>query len=132
MYLDSEKETPLFTQKNDQRITLIGRFLRKYRLDELLQFYNVLKSDMSIIGPRPEREYFLKQMKEIYPASALMHLIKPGITSLGLVKFGYASNMDEIFKRLKYENYYIRNISIFLDIKILYFTIKTIIKGKGL
>lgn len=132
MYAGSEKGGPELAQENDSRITRFGLFLRKMRLDEIPQFYNVLKGDMSLVGPRPEREFFINKIVEHAPHYVHLHKVRPGITSWGQVKYGYAKNVDEMIERLKYDIIYIENMSIYIDIKILIYTIKTVILGKGL
>lgn len=131
MYTDSEVTGPQLSSENDSRITPWGHTMRKYRLDEIPQFYNVLKGDMSLVGPRPEREYFIKQIVKIAPHYIHLQKVKPGITSLGQVKYGYAQSPEEMAKRLKYDILYIENMSIYLDIKILFYTIRTVISGEG-
>lgn len=132
MYVDSENNGPLLSVENDQRVTPFGRFMRKYRLDELPQFWNVLKGDMSIVGPRPERKYFIDQIVKKAPFYYLLHNVRPGITSWGMVKYGYAGSVDEMIERLKYDILYYENMSLVLDITILIYTIKTVITGKGI
>ena len=106
--------------------------MRKYRLDELPQFWNVIKGDMSIVGPRPERKYFIDQLIRRAPYYSLLHQVRPGITSWGMVKFGYARNIDEMIKRLKYEILYLENMSLLVDLKIIIYTVKTVLTGKGI
>lgn len=132
MKANAESGTPLLSEENDQRITRIGRVLRKYRLDELPQFWNVLKGDMSLVGPRPEREYFIRQIVERVPYYVLLHQIRPGITSWGMVKYGYARNIDEMIARLKYDILYLENMSLLVDLKIIIYTIRTVVTGKGI
>ena len=133
MIVDSEPDgIPQLTKDNDLRITKIGKFLRKYRIDEIPQFWNVIKGEMSIVGPRPEREYFINQIMQKAPYYALLHQIRPGITSMGMVKYGYASTIDEMLERLKFDIIYIENMSLVTDMKISIYTIKTVITGKGL
>ncbi|MCP9611022.1 sugar transferase [Coprobacter tertius] len=132
MVNDAEKNGPSLSKENDTRITSFGRIMRKYRLDELPQFWNVLKGDMSIVGPRPEREYYIDQIIKKAPHYSLLHQIRPGITSWGMVKYGYARNIDEMIKRLKYEILYLENMSLLVDLKIIIYTIKTVFTGKGL
>ena len=131
MYCDAEKEGPMLSKTDDPRITGIGKTLRKYRLDELPQFFNVLKGDMSLVGPRPERQHFIELIVKKAPHYRHLHKVRPGITSWGMVKYGYASNVEEMIKRMKYDLIYVENISISLDIKILFYTILTLIQGKG-
>lgn len=132
MYPDAEASGPMLTQTDDPRVTRIGHFLRKYRLDELPQFWNVLIGEMSLVGPRPEREYYINRILERRPSYTLIHQVRPGITSWGMVKYGYASNIDEMLERLEYDMLYIENVSIPLDLKILFYTVSTVITGKGL
>jgi lipopolysaccharide/colanic/teichoic acid biosynthesis glycosyltransferase len=131
MYVDAEKNGPALSSENDPRVTNFGRFLRKTRLDELPQFYNVLKGEMSIVGPRPEREYYIQQIIQKAPHYKLLHKIKPGITSWGQVKYGYAENVDQMVERMKYDILYLKNMSVLLDLKILIHTILVVIQGKG-
>lgn len=131
MKANAEEGTPLLSEENDTRVTSVGRVLRKYRLDELPQFWNVLKGDMSLVGPRPEREYFIRQIVQRAPYYVLLHQIRPGITSWGMVKYGYARNVDEMIARLKYDILYLENMSLLVDLKIIIYTIKTVVTGKG-
>jgi exopolysaccharide biosynthesis polyprenyl glycosylphosphotransferase len=132
MYEDAENDGPLLSSENDSRVTPFGRIMRKYRLDELPQFWNVLKGDMSLVGPRPERKYFIDQIVKKAPYYYLLHNVRPGITSLGMVKYGYAVNVDEMIERLEYDMLYDDNMSLIMDITILTYTIKTVITGKGI
>lgn len=131
MHVDAEKYGPALSQDNDPRITPFGRFMRKVRLDEIPQFYNVLKGTMSIVGPRPERQFFIDKITERAPEYLLLQRVKPGITSWGQVKYGYASNVDEMLERLKYDLLYLENMSLATDIKILLYTVIIIIQGRG-
>lgn len=131
MVTDAEKAGPQLSSENDPRITPLGRILRKYRIDELPQFVNVLRGEMSIVGPRPEREHFILQIVKEAPYYTLVHQVKPGITSWAMVKFGYASSLRQMVERTKYDMIYISNMSVGLDIKIMIYTILTIIKGRG-
>ena len=123
---------PQLSSDNDPRITPFGRFMRKYRIDELPQFWNVLKGDMSIVGPRPERKHYIDLITERVPAYALLHQVRPGITSMGMVKFGYAKNVDEMVERVKYDLMYLDNMSLLNDLKILIYTIKIVFTGRGM
>ena len=131
MYADSDMQGPLLTERDDPRVTPFGRFLRKYRLDELPQFWNVLIGDMSIVGPRPEQRYYIDLIVKKAPYYYLLHNVHPGITSWGMVKYGYADTVDKMIERLNYDIMYYENMSLTLDITILMYTIQTVITGKG-
>lgn len=131
MIINAESAGPALSSTNDPRITPIGRFLRKYRLDELPQFLNVLRGDMSLVGPRPERQFFIDQIVEKAPHYKFLHKVRPGITSWGMVKYGYAENVDEMVKRMRFDILYIENMSLILDVKILIYTVITVVKGRG-
>ena len=131
MHLNAENNGPQLSSTNDTRITPIGRFLRKTRIDEFPQFVNVLKGDMSLVGPRPERQFYIDQIVEKEPHYLQLTSVRPGITSWGQVKFGYAENVDEMIRRMKYDLLYLKNRSLSLDVKIMFYTLITILKAKG-
>lgn len=131
MYVDSEKLGPQLSSDNDSRITPWGKFMRKVRLDEIPQFFTVLKGDMSIVGYRPERQFYIDQIAQKAPHYYKLLRIKPGITSWGEVKFGYAENVEEMIERLKYDILYIQNMNIFIDAKILIYTVLIVFQGRG-
>ncbi len=131
MYMGAEKGTPQLSSTNDSRITPFGKFMRKVRLDELPQFFTVLKGDMSLVGYRPERQFFIDQIVKRAPHYRLLFKVKPGITSWGQVKFGYASNVDEMVQRLKYDILYVENMSLAMDFKIMFYTVLIIVQGRG-
>jgi exopolysaccharide biosynthesis polyprenyl glycosylphosphotransferase len=131
MYTDAEKMGPALSSKHDPRITPLGRFLRKVRLDEIPQFYNVLIGEMSMVGPRPERQFFIDQIVQKAPHYKHLHKVRPGITSWGQVKYGYAENVDQMIERLKYDIIYIENMSLGIDLKILIYTALIVVQGRG-
>jgi lipopolysaccharide/colanic/teichoic acid biosynthesis glycosyltransferase len=131
MTVRAESSTPLLSADDDPRITPIGRFLRKYRLDELPQMWNILRGDMSIVGPRPERRYFIEQIEQQAPYYCLLYKIRPGLTSWGPIKVGYTDTLEKMIRRLNYDIVYMENMSLSLDIKILFHTIGVIVDGKG-
>jgi exopolysaccharide biosynthesis polyprenyl glycosylphosphotransferase len=131
MYVDAERNGPSLSSKDDPRITPFGKFMRKVRLDELPQFYNVLIGEMSLVGPRPERRHFIDLIVKEAPHYRLLHKIKPGITSWGQVKFGYAENVEEMIQRMKYDLLYLENMSILVDLKILIYTVLIVVQGRG-
>ncbi|MBU0765840.1 MAG: sugar transferase [Bacteroidetes bacterium] len=131
MYKNAEKDGPALSSKDDPRVTPFGRFMRKSRLDELPQFYNVLIGDMSLVGPRPERQFFIDQIVKQAPHYVHLLKVRPGITSWGQVKFGYAENVDEMIKRLKYDIIYIENMSLYVDLKIMIYTVRIILQRSG-
>ena len=128
---DAEAAGPQLSSDGDPRITRVGAVLRKYRLDELPQFFNVLLGQMSLVGPRPEREHYERLIAERAPYVALLHQVRPGLTSWGMVKFGYAGNVDQMVERLAYDLLYIENVSLGVDLRIMLHTINTVFTGKG-
>jgi exopolysaccharide biosynthesis polyprenyl glycosylphosphotransferase len=131
MYVDSENGTPRLSSAWDERVTPFGRFLRKYRLDELPQLWNILMGDMSLVGPRPERKFYIDQIIERAPYYCLLYKIRPGLTSWGPIRIGYSDTIDKMIERLNYDIIYLDNMSLFTDLKILLQTIEIIFKGKG-
>lgn len=131
MYSDAEKNGPALSSKDDPRITPFGKIMRKTRLDETPQFFNVIKGDMSLVGPRPERQFFINKIIESAPHYKQLHKIKPGITSWGQVKYGYAENVEQMIERLRYDLLYLENMSLLVDIKILIYTVLIVIQGRG-
>lgn len=132
MVTDAEADgVPQITHDNDPRITKIGHWLRKYRLDELPQLWNILCGDMSIVGPRPERPYFIEQIMKEAPYYCLLYKVRPGLTSWGPIRVGYTDTTEKMIERLNCDIVYVENMSLLLDLKILFFTTGVIIKGKG-
>jgi len=127
----AENGRPALSSDNDERITKIGRFLRKTHLDEIPQFFNVIKGDMSLVGPRPERKFYIEQIVKQAPHYTHLHKLRPGITSWGQVKYGYASNVEEMLERLPYDMVYLKNISLYIDFKILIYTLMVAFKANG-
>lgn len=132
MHFGDEEEIILISDKRDKRITSLGRLMRKYKIDEIPNFINVLKGEMSLIGPRPEQQFYIDQIVQREPQYIQLHQIKPGITSWGQVKYGYASDVDEMIKRMEYDLYYLENRSFLFDLNIALHTLKIIFKGQGI
>ncbi len=131
MRMHAEKDMPQLSLHNDPRVTRVGKFLRKYRLDELPQFWNILRGEMSIVGPRPERRYFINQIEELAPYYCMIYKIRPGLTSWGPIKVGYTDTLEKMIRRLNYDIVYVENMSLGLDLKIMFYTLGVIFKGKG-
>ncbi len=131
MYINAEHSGPALSSKADGRVTKLGRFMRKTRIDEIPNFVNVLFGEMSLVGPRPERQFYIDQIVKVAPHYIHLQKVKPGITSWGQVKFGYAENVEQMVERLKYDLLYIDNMSLIVDFKIIIYTLITVFKGKG-
>jgi lipopolysaccharide/colanic/teichoic acid biosynthesis glycosyltransferase len=131
MLVDAELKGPQLSTDKDPRITSWGRFMRKTRIDEFPQFWNVLIGDMSLVGPRPERQFFIDQIIEKAPHYRHLNKVRPGITSLGQVKYGYAENVEQMVQRLQFDIIYIENMSLVMDFRIIFYTILTVISAKG-
>jgi exopolysaccharide biosynthesis polyprenyl glycosylphosphotransferase len=131
MYVGSENGIPKLSSANDDRITPVGKILRKYRIDEIPQFWNILKGDMSLVGPRPERRFYINKIMKEAPYYCLLYKIRPGLTSWGPIKIGYSDTIEKMIERLNFDIIYIENMSLMTDIKILAYTIEIIFRGKG-
>jgi lipopolysaccharide/colanic/teichoic acid biosynthesis glycosyltransferase len=132
MHFGNEEGIALISDRDDKRITSLGRFMRKYKFDEIPNFFNVLKGEMSIVGPRPEQKFYIDQIVQRDPRYMQLRQIKPGITSWGQVKYGYASDLEGMIKRMEYDLYYLENRDLFFDLKIAFYTIALIVKGRGI
>lgn len=132
MHFGDKEDILLIKDKDDKRITTLGRFMRKYKIDEIPNMFNVLKGEMSIVGPRPEQQFYIDLILQREPRYQQLQMIKPGITSWGEVKFGYASNVEDMLKRMEYDLYYLENRSLLFDLRITLLTVLIAIKGKGI
>lgn len=131
MYQNAEMSGPQLSVVGDNRITKCGSFLRRYRLDEIPQFFNIIKGDMSVVGPRPERRFFIKEIEKKAPYYCLIYKVRPGLLSWGPIKIGYSDTVDKMVRRLKYDIVYMDNMSLYLDMKIIAYSLEIIVKGKG-
>ena len=131
MVSNAETHEPQLSSSDDSRITSIGQFMRRTHLDEIPQFFNVIKGEMSLVGPRPERKFYIDQIAEVAPYVTHLQKLRPGITSWGQVKYGYASNVEQMVERLQYDMVYLKNISLYVDFKILIYTIMECVRGRG-
>jgi sugar transferase (PEP-CTERM system associated) len=131
MRVDAEGATPMWAQERDSRVTAVGRFIRLTRLDELPQFWNVLRGDMSFVGPRPERPYFVEMLTQEIPFYHERHAVKPGVTGWAQVKYRYGSSVEDATEKLRYDLYYVKHLSVFFDLTIVFDTVKVIVSGKG-
>jgi len=132
MYVGAEQDGPQLSSQNDERITPFGSVMRRYRLDELPQFWNILKGDMSVVGPRPERRYFINQIEEKAPYYCLIYKIQPGLLSWGPIKIGYSDTVDKMIERLNYDIIYMDNMTLLTDLKIMIYSLEVIVKGRGM
>ncbi len=131
MRINAEENGPQLSNPMDKRVTRVGKPLRRYRVDELPQFINILRGEMSLVGPRPERAYFIEQISQQTPDFPVLLQMRPGLTSWGQVKYGYASTVEEISRRMQFDLYYINHFSLLFDLKIILHTIKIVFSGKG-
>jgi sugar transferase (PEP-CTERM system associated) len=131
MRIDAEGDTPVWAREGDSRITRVGKFIRITRLDELPQFWNVLRGDMSFVGPRPERPYFVNMLSKVIPFFQERHAVKPGLTGWAQVKYRYGASVEDATEKLRYDLYYIKHLSLFFDLTIVFDTVKVILFGKG-
>ena len=128
---DAEKNGAVWACKDDPRVTKVGHILRKTRLDEIPQLFNVLRGDMSFVGPRPERPEFVDTLKEKIPYYSKRHFVKPGVTGWAQVRYPYGASVEDSLEKLRYDLYYIKNFSVFLDILIILETVKVVLFGRG-
>jgi lipopolysaccharide/colanic/teichoic acid biosynthesis glycosyltransferase len=131
MVMNAEQNGPALSCDNDARITKFGQFMRRTHIDEIPQFFNVIIGDMSLVGPRPERQYYINEIRKVAPHYIQLQRIRPGITSWGQVKYGYASDIDQMLERIPFDIIYLKNISLYLDFKILIYTVMNVFQAKG-
>ena len=132
MGFHAEADTgPIWTVQNDPRITKVGRFLRRFRFDEFPQLFNVLKGEMSLVGPRPERPFFVEKLKQEYPFYLRRLKVRPGITGWAQIKHPYDEHLEDVREKLRYDFYYIENVGLWLDLKIIIRTVRVMLSGKG-
>jgi sugar transferase (PEP-CTERM system associated) len=131
MMVDAEKDGPVWAVVNDQRVTRVGRWLRRLRLDEITQLINVIKGEMSIVGPRPERPYFVRELERVIPFYAHRHAVKPGITGWAQILYPYGATQEDAQEKLKYDLYYIKHLSPIMDLRIISETVKIVVLGRG-
>ena len=131
MYQDAETNGPVWAVKGDKRITRVGQFIRKYRMDELPQFFNVLRGEMSLVGPRPERPHFCELLEQQIPLFSERHSVRPGITGWAQIKYQYGSTAEEAKEKLQLDLFYIKNLSVLLDAAIILETFKVVLMGRG-
>jgi exopolysaccharide biosynthesis polyprenyl glycosylphosphotransferase len=131
MHVDAERGTPRWAATGDDRVTRVGRFIRTTRLDELPQFWNVLRGDMSFVGPRPERPFFVDQLERTIPFYQQRHVVRPGVTGWAQIKYRYGSSVEDAMEKLRYDLYYVKHLSIALDLTIVFDTVKVTLFGKG-
>jgi lipopolysaccharide/colanic/teichoic acid biosynthesis glycosyltransferase len=132
MVTDAEKQNgPEWAKENDNRVTRVGKFIRKWRIDEIPQILNVIKGDMSFVGPRPEREYFVNKLEEIIPYYRERFTVKPGITGWAQVSYGYGASVKDAVEKLNFDLFYIKNLSTLMDLMIIFCTVKTVLLSKG-
>ena len=129
---DAEDQSgPVWAESDDGRVTRVGKFIRRFRIDEIPQLYNVLKGEMSFVGPRPEREYFVKQLEDLIPYYTIRHTVRPGITGWAQVCYGYGASVEDAVEKLNYDLFYIKNMTTLMDIMIIMRTIKIVLFSKG-
>jgi len=132
MRSDAESDgKPRWASANDSRVTRVGRFIRKFRIDEFPQLFCVLKGDMSLVGPRPERPFFVEQLTEEIPFYAVRHSVKPGVTGWAQVRYAYGASVDDAIQKLQYDLYYVKNHNLILDLVILFETVSVVLSGRG-